>query len=136
MGELLTTSVEAMNEKSDPTEEERKGGSGRIGKMIFSAGTEQLAVMAYIPEALKDSIDVSVWLKEVIGAEGGVVSKDSTGVRACGTVKADPDKGKFPIKIKDSCITSAIGYLKSKGLFPDKDDSDDEFVFGDDDFPS
>merc|ERR1712066_149967 len=33
--------VKAMNSKSDPTEEERKGGSGHIGKMVFSAGVEQ-----------------------------------------------------------------------------------------------
>lgn len=39
-----------MNAKSDPTEEERKGGSGHIGKMIFSAGVDQLAVAAYVPE--------------------------------------------------------------------------------------
>merc|ERR1712190_229983 len=45
--EMLVESMKAMNAKSDPTEEERKGGSGHIGKMIFSAGTEQLAVVAY-----------------------------------------------------------------------------------------
>merc|ERR1740121_1501407 len=33
--ELLKESMKAMNQKSDPTEEERKGGSGHIGKMIF-----------------------------------------------------------------------------------------------------
>merc|ERR1712226_1519104 len=36
--ELLSKCVEAMNAKSDPTEEERKGGSGHIGKIVFSAG--------------------------------------------------------------------------------------------------
>merc|ERR1712137_979231 len=45
--DLLVESMTAMNAKSDPTEEERKGGSGHIGKMIFSAGVEQLAVVAY-----------------------------------------------------------------------------------------
>merc|ERR1712146_95025 len=48
--DLLRKSVDAMNEKSDPTEEERKGGSGHIGKMVFSAGAEQLAVVAYVPD--------------------------------------------------------------------------------------
>merc|ERR1712061_431051 len=42
--ELLVKCVNAMNAKSDPTEEERKGGSGHIGKMIFSAGTDKLAI--------------------------------------------------------------------------------------------
>merc|ERR1712113_702942 len=49
--DLLVESMKAMNAKSDPAEEERKGGSGHIGKMIFSAGSEQLAVVAYVPEA-------------------------------------------------------------------------------------
>merc|ERR1712150_129430 len=46
---LLMESVKAMNAWSDPTDEERKGGSGHIGKMIFSAGTDQLAICAYVP---------------------------------------------------------------------------------------
>merc|ERR1711870_137921 len=36
--EFLQECVKAMNAKSDPTEEERKGGSGHIGKMVFSVG--------------------------------------------------------------------------------------------------
>merc|ERR1712118_163617 len=44
--ELTTECMNAMNAKSDPTEEERKGGSGHIGKMIFSAGAKQLAIVA------------------------------------------------------------------------------------------
>ena len=34
--DMLYESMKAMNEKSKPDEEERKGGSGRIGKMIIS----------------------------------------------------------------------------------------------------
>merc|ERR1712032_1141322 len=35
--ELLEECMKSMNAKSDPTEEERKGGSGHVGKMLFSA---------------------------------------------------------------------------------------------------
>merc|ERR1712087_516400 len=55
--EMLEESMTAMNAKSDPTEEERKGGSGHIGKMIFSAGSEQLAIVASLPESQKDNIN-------------------------------------------------------------------------------
>merc|ERR1719436_2133559 len=79
--ELLKTCMDAMNAESDPTEEERKGGSGRIGKMIFSAGDHQLAILAYVPDALKDSIDATEWLKKVLDLFGGEVS-DSSGVLA------------------------------------------------------
>merc|ERR1712063_186087 len=64
--ELLEECMKAMNAKSDPTEEERKGGSGHIGKMIFSAGTEQLAVVAYVPEEKQSELSCEEWLKAVL----------------------------------------------------------------------
>merc|ERR1712232_1096242 len=65
--ELLIKSMGAMNEKSDPTEEERKGGSGHIGKMIFSCGVDQLAVVAYVPEDKQEACSCEAWLKQVLG---------------------------------------------------------------------
>ena len=50
-------------------------------------------------------------------------------------IENDSDKGLFVLKLKDSAITESINFLKSKGHFPDKiEDSDDEFIFGDDAF--
>merc|ERR1711902_31084 len=46
--DLLLECIEAMNAEPIPGEEERKGCSGHIGKMIFSVGVEQLAVAAYV----------------------------------------------------------------------------------------
>merc|ERR1711881_800665 len=65
--DLLEESMKAMNAKSDPTEEERKGGSGHIGKMIFSAGMEQLAVVAYVPEDKYPVLSCEEWIKAVVG---------------------------------------------------------------------
>merc|ERR1712151_527855 len=90
---LLQTCMDAMNAESDPTEEERKGGSGRIGKMIFSACTDHLAVLAYVPDALKGSIDAVEWLKKVLDTFGGEIVEGSNTL-AKGIVKADGDKGK------------------------------------------
>merc|ERR1712107_955637 len=73
--DLLVESMKAMNAKSDPTEEERKGGSGNIGKMIFSAGSDQLGIMAYLPESQKDNIDAKEWLQKVLDLNGGELSK-------------------------------------------------------------
>merc|ERR1712007_321158 len=61
--EMLLECMKAMNAKSDPKQEERKGGSGHIGKMIFSAGTSQLAILAYVPDTKKGVIDCIDWLK-------------------------------------------------------------------------
>merc|ERR1712107_326374 len=55
--DMLVESMTAMNAKSDPTEEERKGGSGHIGKMIFSCGADQLAIVAYVHEDKRGELD-------------------------------------------------------------------------------
>merc|ERR1711957_782332 len=68
---LLKESALAMNTKSDPTEEERKGGSGHIGKMIFSAGIEQLAIVAYVPEDKQAELVCEEWLAKVLSLYGG-----------------------------------------------------------------
>merc|ERR1712039_132805 len=126
----------AMNAKSDPTEEERKGGSGHIGKMIFSAGPEQLAVVAYVPADKQKQLDCKEWLQKVIGLFNGTIKSGGKEISS-GFVKTDADKGVFPLKIRESMIIEANNFLRKKGLFPeDDDDDDDEMVFGDDDFPS
>merc|ERR1739846_190354 len=133
--DLLQESMKAMNAKSDPTEEERKGGSGHIGKMIFSAGTNQLAVVAYVPEEKRDALDCAEWLKVVLDSQNGEVKTTGADV-STGVVKANADKGVFPLKIREPMILEANNFLRKKGLFPEDDSDDDEMVFGDDDFPS
>eukprot|EP00427_Karlodinium_veneficum_P021675 CAMPEP_0169098236 /NCGR_PEP_ID=MMETSP1015-20121227/19935_1 /TAXON_ID=342587 /ORGANISM="Karlodinium micrum, Strain CCMP2283" /LENGTH=705 /DNA_ID=CAMNT_0009159075 /DNA_START=26 /DNA_END=2143 /DNA_ORIENTATION=- len=133
--EILEMCVNAMNAKSDPTEEERKGGSGHIGKMIFSAGTDQLAIAAYVPEEKGASLSCEEWLKVVLAEHGGEV-KSTSATLCMGCVKADSDKGVFPLKIREPLILAANNFLRKKGLFPEDNDDSDELVFGDDDFPS
>merc|ERR1712027_68123 len=68
---LLMESVKAMNAKSDPAEEERKGGSGHIGKMVFSAGVEHLAIVAYVPEEKQGELVCEEWISKVLGLHSG-----------------------------------------------------------------
>jgi len=134
--DLVVTCVNAMNEKSDPTEEERKGGSSAIGKMVFSAGTDQLAVVAYVQEAKQGELDCAEWLTKVLSVFNGVLVKGDKEL-STGFVKADGDKNIFPLKIREPMILEANNFLRKLGLFPEDNGSDsDEFVFGDDDFPS
>merc|ERR1719237_246457 len=133
--DLLVESMTAMNAKSDPAEEERKGCSGHVGKMIFSAGAEQLAVVAYVPEEKQSVLSCEEWLKTVLGSQAGEMSKTAK-VICVGKVKTDADKGVFPLKIREPMILEANNFLRKKGLFPEDDSDDDEMVFGDDDFPS
>jgi len=133
--EMLEESMKAMNLKCAPDEEERRGSSGHIGKMIFSAGTEQLALCAYVPAEKQGELSCEEWLKKVLGSFNGKMVKTSKDV-CTGFVKADGDKNIFPLKIREPMLLEANNFLRSKGLFPDNDDDSDEMVFGDDDFPS
>merc|ERR1711920_291391 len=102
--ELLTKCVEAMNEKSDPTEEERKGGSGHIGKMVFSAGAEQLAILAYVPEDKRDQLACDEWLQKVVSLHsGGKLVKSGKDV-STGLIPTNADKNIFPLKIREGLI--------------------------------
>merc|ERR1712151_1397863 len=133
--DLLVESMKAMNVKSDPTEEERKGGSGHIGKTIFSAGAEQLAVVAYVPEDKQKDLDCQEWLKTVLNTQGGEILSAGKDL-STGRVKTNSDKNVFPLKIREPMILEANNFLRKKGLFPEDKDDDDDYVFGDDDFPS
>eukprot|EP00438_Fugacium_kawagutii_P008481 Skav210933 [mRNA] locus=scaffold713:64570:66339:+ [translate_table: standard] len=104
--------------------------------MVFSAGTEQLAVLAYVPEEKQKDLSCEEWLGAVLSTQGGEVLKKGASV-STGKVKTNADKGIFPLKIREPMILEANNFLRKKGLFPDNDDDDDdECVFGDDDFPS
>jgi len=154
---LLLTAMQAMNADPDPEAEDRKGCSGHVGKMIFSAGTAQLAIVAYVPknESNKsaEKVDVTKWIESVCTAVGGKVTSakvpapdsfttaDGTfpsphgGFFAEAVVVSDPEKGKFALKDKDSAMAAAFAFLREHGAFPEDDgDSDDEPCFGDDAF--
>jgi len=134
--EFLVESMQAMNAKSDPTEEERKGGSGHVGKMIFSAGTDQLAIVAYVPKEKQAELSCEEWLQKVVsGQTGGKVLTKAKDI-CTGCVPTDGNKNVFPLKIREPMILEANNFLRKLGLFPEDDGSEDEFVFGDDDFPS
>jgi len=144
--ELLQLAMDSMNAEPDPEAEDRKGCSGHVGKMIFSAGTQQLAMVGYVPDVEHNksagNVDVAVWMETVCAAVGGTVTVPVAAAKSpkggkliTATVAANPDAGKFPIKDKDSAMAAAFAFLREKGAFPEDDgDEDDEPVFGDDAF--
>merc|ERR1712087_676379 len=123
--ELLQISMTAMNAQPEEGAEERKGCSGHVGKMVFSAGVQQLAMVAYVPGDKTEKIDITEWSESVCSSVGGKISKASTaadspsgGLVVEMLVAADADKGKFPIKDKDTAMAAAFAFLRSKGAFP------------------
>jgi len=131
--ELCKMCLEAMNKEVDENSEEKRGGAAPVGKMLFSAGDTQLTVIAKVPEDKKAKIHVGDWMKHVMTQIKGEVV-EGTDDFAIGVVKANKEKGIFPLKIKDDGINFAVMYLREKGCFPEDDDDDDDECFGDDDF--
>ena len=140
--ELLQMAMTAMNAQPDPEAEDRKGCSGHVGKMIFSTSVEQLAIVAYVPAAKKEKIDITEWVQSVLTAVGGTVMmrppmeavSPDKGLVVEAAVKADPENNKYSLKDKDTAMAAAFTFLREKGAFPEDDgDESDDMVFGDDD---
>ena len=130
---LIKVVMDAMNAEHTPGDEERKGCSGHVGKMILSSGANQLAIMAYVPKEHADKINATEWVQHVLDAVTGGKIETSGAAEAIGVVAADADKGKYPIKDRDVAQKASIAFLRLKKVFPEeKDESSDDFVFGDD----
>jgi len=137
--DMLVESVKAMNAKSDPSDEERKGGSGRIGKTVFSmADDNDLAIVCYVPKEEQKSLTATEWLDDIklkLSINAVETREDSNSMYAMIKIVNDSEKNIFCLKIRDYVIQHANAYLRGKGLVPEVDDDDeDEMVFGDDDF--
>eukprot|EP00287_Rhodomonas_sp_CCMP768_P004158 CAMPEP_0196730850 /NCGR_PEP_ID=MMETSP1091-20130531/10786_1 /TAXON_ID=302021 /ORGANISM="Rhodomonas sp., Strain CCMP768" /LENGTH=341 /DNA_ID=CAMNT_0042073927 /DNA_START=77 /DNA_END=1102 /DNA_ORIENTATION=+ len=127
---LLKGAMDAANKEIDPNDEEAKGGSGMVGKMLLSSGDKQLALMCYVPESNSAKLNASDWMKAVLETVGGeFVGGD--GLSAQGVSKGDGET-KFPLKDKDTCQAASVNHLKGLGLFPQADDEDDDWVPPDD----
>ena len=129
---LLEAAMEGMNAVPDPEDpEERKGCSGHIAKLIISENEKEgkIAMVAYVPEDMKDKLNAIEWMKAVCetelgGGVGGAPDDSSTDVWATCTAVEDKENFFF-LKMKDNTLSAAIAYLREKGLFQD-DESDDE----------
>jgi len=136
-GDLKLTELcmKNMNNEIDPSAEERRGGSGVVGKMIFSAGSSQLAVVGYVPEDKQSRVSAVEWTQHVLKALEGTLQPNGTAGLASGVVASDASKNRFAIKMKDEGIAAGVQFLKDRGCFPEtKEESGSDMVFGDDDF--
>ena len=83
---LLEVAMEGMNAIPDPSdEEERKGCSGHISKILISESEEkgQIAMVAYVADQTKDKLNAKDWLQGVCdstlgGGVGGTVDEGAT----------------------------------------------------------
>jgi len=129
--ELLELAMIAMNAEPDPEAEDRKGCSGLVGKMIFSAGVEQLAMVAYVPtkefNKSADKVDVTAWMDDVCKNVSGKVVKKATPVvslvpnKRTGAIETDRKIVATEGKIKGTIVTAVVKSDPEKGKFALKD---------------
>lgn len=134
--DLLLESLRAMNAEAEKESAgDRLGCSGHIGKMLFSSGKDHLALAAYVPNTMQKDLCCAEWLEGVLRLYDGEMLSVTKDI-CTGVVRSTPDKCTSPLKIRDAMILEANNFLRARGLFPEvADDDDDDFLYGDDDFP-
>jgi len=128
--EYLKLCMEGANKEIDPNADDRKGGSGDLAKIFFAAGEKNLAMLCYMPKECAEKCSLEDFFEAVIKPTGAKFTKIDQFNASC-EVKGNPEKGVFPLKLRDECIAAGFNFLKSKGLVLD-DDSDDDINFADD----
>lgn len=131
---LLEKCLEGMNREVEEGAEDRKGGAGHLGKILFSYAGERLVFLCHLPEQQRAKADIKEWFQIVLDETGGTRTFERPTLMK-GQAMADPDSGRFCIKMRDAAIEKGYAWLRSKMLVLEDDDSDDDVVYGDDDFP-
>lgn len=93
--------------------------------MFASAGDDQLAIIFHVPSALTEKLSLKEWVDTVTTAINGEIVEMGAEVAKV-KVAADQAAGRFPLKMRDEAIAAGLGLLKSRGLIPAQDDSDDD----------
>jgi len=128
--ELLQALMDAANKEIDPTEEEAKGGSAKVGKMFLSSGDARLALSCWCPKEDKAAgkLSASDWMKGVLdnpAFQGNGKFLEGDAFYAKGEIVANKETGRFPLKDRDEAQSASVGFLKAKGLFPETEEGDD-----------
>lgn len=133
--ELLKHAMEGMNVVVAPDAEERKGGAGDIAKVLFTCDDDNLYYLMHVPENLEEKMGLQTWFDEINKEVGGeCIEKLEEQRMLVGHAKADQTNGKYTLKMRDAAVARGFAVLREKQLVLADEDSDDEMVFGDDDF--
>jgi len=145
--DMLIQSFKAMNaEPPEDPEEERRGGAGGVGKMVFSAGAEHLQIVCNMPkilqkdfvrpdgEPVREAMSAVDWINAVLAK----MSKEAPGVKAEGdadfakaSIPSNKEKGIFALKIKDDAMAHAYAILQEKHCMTLGGDSSEGECHGD-----
>jgi hypothetical protein len=121
---LLEKAMEGMNVEVDPEAEDRKGGAGDLGKILFNANDDKLIIMCHTPKEVMEKATAAEWMQGVLTVTGAkVISQTDNFIQA--ELDNDPDHGVYVLKLRDQGISASFEFLRSRGLMIE-DDSEDE----------
>lgn len=121
---LLEKVMEGMNLEVDEEAEDRKGGAGDLGKILFNANDQKLVIMCHTPKEVMEQATAAEWMKPVLAATGAKVTSESENFIQA-ELDNDPDNGIYSLKLRDQGISASFEFLRSKNLMIE-DDSEDE----------
>ena len=125
--DLMQNALEGMNAEVDDKAEDRKGGAGKLGKILYSCDKEfnKLIVLCHVPAetAKEKEFDAKAWFTAVTSAIG-VTEFETDGDVMKFEVTKDAEAGRFPQKLVDQAMSAGFQYLREKGLMMDDDDED------------
>lgn len=128
--EHLQMCMDGANAEIDPEGDDRKGGAFDLGKIFFSSSDDKLTMMCHVPKDVQDKATLADFFGSVLKPYDLKFTQVNEFL-ATAEVKADPDAGLYPLKMRDVCIGAGFDFLREKGLILD-DDDDDDINFADD----
>jgi len=121
---LLEKVLEGMNTVVDENAEERKGGAGDLGKMLFNRTETKLLILCHTPPEVMEKATAKEWMAPVLKQTGAkVISETPNIIKA--ELDNDPDNQVFVFKRCDQGLAASFEFLRSRQLLPDDDDDDD-----------
>jgi hypothetical protein len=131
---LVELAMHAMNKDIDPEEEESKGGSAEVGKVLIAPGEKEMCLCAYVPDDKVHKVQATAWLKAILDKweipHSAMLKQTDTWATA--HLMCDAEKGQFSLKLKESALQGGINYLREVGAFPEGDESDDDECYAND----
>jgi len=93
--------------------------------MFVSGGQTSFIIAAVVPDEKTEDLTATDWVTTALTVLATPPEVKGTKNLAHATVAADPDKGIFPLKLKDLTRGPVFMLLKKKGLVKDEDDDDE-----------
>jgi len=94
--------------------------------LICSGGIKLFIIVAVVPDSKVGDLSATEWVNTALTVVANPPAPEGSANMAYAIVNADPDKGVFPLKLKDLVRGPVFQLLRKKSLVKADDDSDDE----------